>query len=290
MSQPSTFDQFKGTATYIASMALRDAVNVAIALERPLLIKGEPGTGKTLLAENIARGLAMPFIRWNVKSSSKAADGLYVYDTVQRLNDARFGDKDVADIRQYIRLGPLGRALAGADRVVLLIDEIDKADLEFPNDLLAELDEMRFTVTETGDEVVAKQRPVVCVTSNSEKELPDAFLRRCIFHYIAFPTTELMADIVRVHYPDIKQKLLDAVLARFYLLRGMEGLRKRPSTSELLDWIGALRCAGIGEDEIKGTLPFLGVLLKNERDLELAGGEDDRRGGGGRRGILSRLQ
>jgi MoxR-like ATPase len=290
MSQPSTFDQFKGTATYIASMALRDAVNVAIALERPLLIKGEPGTGKTLLAENIARGLAMPFIRWNVKSSSKAADGLYVYDTVQRLNDARFGDKDVADIRQYIRLGPLGRALAGADRVVLLIDEIDKADLEFPNDLLAELDEMRFTVTETGDEVVAKQRPVVCVTSNSEKELPDAFLRRCIFHYIAFPTTELMADIVRVHYPDIKQKLLDAVLARFYLLRGMEGLRKRPSTSELLDWIGALRCAGIGEDEIKGTLPFLGVLLKNERDLELAGGDDERRGGGGRRGILSRLQ
>lgn len=289
MNQPRSFNRFEGTATYIASAALRDAVNVAIALQRPLLIKGEPGTGKTLLAENIARGLGMPFIRWNVKSSSKAADGLYVYDTVQRLNDARFGDKDVSDIRQYIRFGPLGRALAGTDRVVLLIDEIDKADLEFPNDLLAELDEMRFTVTETGDEVVATQRPVVCITSNSEKELPDAFLRRCIFHYIAFPTTELMADIVRVHYPDIKQKLLDAVLARFYVLRSMEGLRKKPSTSELLDWIGALRCAGIGEDEIKTALPFLGVLLKNERDLELAGGADDQRGGG-RRGILSRFQ
>jgi MoxR-like ATPase len=291
MNQPRSFNQFQGTATYIASAALRDAVNVAVALQRPLLIKGEPGTGKTLLAENIARGLAMPFIRWNVKSSSKAADGLYIYDTVQRLNDARFGDKNVADIRQYIKLGPLGRALASPDRVVLLIDEIDKADLEFPNDLLAELDEMRFTVTETGDEVTATHRPVVCISSNSEKELPDAFLRRCVFHYIAFPTTELMADIVKVHYPDIKQKLLDAVLARFYLLRGMEGLRKRPSTSELLDWIGALRAAGIADDEIKTSLPFLGVLLKNERDLELAGGgDDDRKGGGGRRGIMSRFQ
>lgn len=288
MNQPTSFNQFQGTNTYIASLALRDSVNVSIALARPLLIKGEPGTGKTLLAENIARAIAMPYIRWNVKSTSKAAEGLYVYDTVQRLNDARFGDKDVSDIRQYIRLGPLGRALASDERIVLLIDEVDKADLEFPNDLLAELDEMRFVVVETGDEYVAKHRPVVCITSNSEKELPDAFLRRCIFHYIAFPTAELMVDIVKVHYPDIKQKLLDAVLARFYVLRELEGLRKKPSTSELLDWIGALRCAGIGEKELKTSLPFLGVLMKNERDLELV--EEEERRAGGRRGFLSRLQ
>lgn len=288
MNQPTSFNQFIGTNTYIASQALRDSVNVSIALERPLLIKGEPGTGKTLLAENIAHAIAMPYIRWNVKSTSKAADGLYVYDTVQRLNDARFGDKNVSDIRQYIRLGPLGRALSGDERVVLLIDEVDKADLEFPNDLLAELDEMRFVVVETSDEYVAKQRPVVCITSNSEKELPDAFLRRCIFHYIAFPTAELMVDIVKVHYPDIKQKLLDAVLARFYVLRELEGLRKKPSTSELLDWIGALRCAGMGEKELKSSLPFLGVLMKNERDLEVVGEAEGR--AGGRRGFLSRLQ
>lgn len=288
MNQPSSFNQFQGTNTYIASMALRDAVNVSIALARPLIIKGEPGTGKTMLAENISRSLSMPFIRWNVKSTSKAVDGLYVYDTVQRLNDARFGDKDVSDIRNYIKLGPLGRALASDERLVLLIDEIDKADLEFPNDLLAELDEMRFTVVETDEEYVAQHRPVVCITSNSEKELPDAFLRRCIFHYIDFPTAELMADIVKVHYPDIKQKLLDSVLARFYVLRGLEGLRKKPSTSELLDWIGALKCAGIGEKELKSSLPFVGVLLKNERDLELV--EDEDRRSGGRRGFLSRLQ
>jgi MoxR-like ATPase len=288
MTKQSAFNQFEGTSTYIASQALRDSVNVSIALARPLLIKGEPGTGKTLLAENIARAISMPYIRWNVKSTSKAADGLYVYDTVQRLNDARFGDHDVSDIRQYIRLGPLGRALASEERVVLLIDEVDKADLEFPNDLLAELDEMRFVVVETGDEYVAKNRPVVCITSNSEKELPDAFLRRCIFHYIAFPTAELMADIVRVHYPDIKQKLLDAVLARFYVLRELEGLRKKPSTSELLDWIGALRVAGMSEKELDRTLPFLGVLIKNERDLEIV--EEERKRGARRGGLLSRLQ
>lgn len=288
MGRPSSFDQFQGTETYIASQALRDAVNVSIALKRPLLIKGEPGTGKTLLAENIARSLEMPFIRWNVKSTSKAVDGLYVYDTVQRLNDARFGDHDVSDIRQYIRLGPMGQALAADTRTVLLIDEIDKADLEFPNDLLAELDEMRFVVTETGDEYSAKHRPVVCITSNSEKELPDAFLRRCIFHYIEFPSTELMAEIVRVHYPKIKTKLLDAVLARFYVLRTMDGLRKKPSTSELLDWIGALNASGISEKELKSSLPFIGVLIKNERDLEQIAGEE--RQSGGRRGFLSRLQ
>ena len=289
MSRAGTFNQFQGTDTYIASQALRDAVNVSVALERPLLIKGEPGTGKTLLADNIARSLQMPFIRWNVKSSSKASDGLYVYDTVQRLNDARFGDKDVSDIRHYIRLGPLGQALNSEQRTVLLIDEIDKADLEFPNDLLAELDEMRFTVVETNEEYTAVHRPVVCITSNSEKELPDAFLRRCIFHYIAFPTPELMADIVKVHYPDLERKLLDAVLARFYVLRELDGLRKPPSTSELLDWIGALLCAGVEPKSLKSSLPFLGVLIKNERDLEQVEGEE-RRGGGRRGGILSRLQ
>jgi MoxR-like ATPase len=288
MSRPQSFDQFQGTDTYIASSALRDAVNVAVALQRPLLIKGEPGTGKTLLAENVSKALELPFIRWNVKSTSKAADGLYVYDTVQRLNDARFGDQDVSDIRHYIKLGPLGQALARTERVVLLIDEIDKADLEFPNDLLAELDEMSFVVVETGEEYRATQRPVVIITSNSEKELPDAFLRRCVFHYIAFPTRELMADIVRVHYPDLKQRLLDAVLARFYLLRELDELRKKPSTSELLDWIGALLCSGINEKELQKALPFLGVLIKSEKDLEQV---EAQLSAPGRRGsILSRIQ
>src|SRR5438105_5388091 len=198
-----TFDQFRGTDTYIASEELRHAVNVAVALGRPLLVRGEPGTGKTLLAENLARSLGLPLIRWHVKSTTKAKDGLYVYDTVARLHDSRFGG-DVRDIAKYIKLGPLGEALAADSRGVLLIDEIDKADIEFPNDLLLELDAMRFRIDETGREVVAKERPVVVITSNNEKELPDAFLRRCVFHYIEFPSKELMAKIVRVHHPAVE--------------------------------------------------------------------------------------
>jgi MoxR-like ATPase len=262
------FDRFAGTARYITSPELRHAVNVAAAIRRPLLVKGEPGTGKTLLASAIAEDLGLPLISWNVKSTSKAIDGLYVYDTVQRLQDSRFGDRDVKDIRQYIRLGPLGRALTSGEPVVLLIDEIDKADLEFPNDLLQELDTMEFTVTETGDRHKAVHRPIVIITSNAEKELPDPFLRRCVFHYIQFPDEQLMADIVRVHYPDIAKKLLESCLAKFYWLRDVEGVRKRPSTSELIDWIGALVAAGIPADRVAKEIPFLGALVKKPEDLE----------------------
>ncbi len=224
----SQFDHFQGTDTYIASADLRHAVNVAIALQRPLLIRGEPGTGKTLLAENVAASLGLPLMTWHIKSTTKAQDGLYVYDTVARLHDSRFGDGDVKDISKYIQLGPLGRALSSSEKVVLLIDEIDKADIEFPNDLLLELDSMRFRVSETGEEIVAKERPFVLITSNNEKELPDAFLRRCIFHYIEFPTPELMARIVRVHHPDVADKVLDQCLDVFYGLRGVKRLRKPP--------------------------------------------------------------
>ncbi len=265
---PETFDKFQGTSQYIASRDLRDAVNVSIALRRPLLIKGEPGTGKTLLAVNIAESLQMPFFKWMVKSTSKAVDGLYVYDTVQRLNDSRFGDKDVSDINQYIGFGPLGRSFKSDERAVVLIDEIDKADLEFPNDLLAELDDMSFDIIETGEHVAAKHRPVVIITSNSEKELPDPFLRRCVFHYIEFPDQALMEQIVDVHYPDLKKALLQQTLARFYWLRSIEEFRKKPSTSELIDWIGVLLKAGISEKELRSEIPFLGVLLKKEQDLE----------------------
>jgi MoxR-like ATPase len=264
----SEFHKFTGTAGYIASESLVDAVNVAIALERPLLVRGEPGTGKTLLARHIAEALEMPIERWHVKSTSKAADGLYVYDTVQRLNDSRFGGGDVSDIRAYIKLGPVGRAFAAESRRVLLIDEIDKADLEFPNDLLHEIDEMRFTVSETGDEVAARERPVVIITSNNEKELPDAFLRRCVFHYIEFPRRELMKRIVAVHHPNLDAALLDQVLIKFYWLRDQPELRKKPSTSELIDWISALLRSGMTVEELEGHLPFIGTLLKTEQDAE----------------------
>ena len=263
------FDQFQGTASYIASDELRHAVNVAVALARPLLVRGEPGTGKTLLAENVARALGMPLLRWHVKSTTKARDGLYVYDTVARLHDSRFGDGDVKDIKRYIKLGPLGRALAASSRVVLLIDEIDKADVEFPNDLLQELDVMRFQIAETSEEIVARERPLVVITSNNEKELPDAFLRRCIFHYIEFPGHELMRRIVRLHHPDIEDRLLDQVIEVFYNLRGVPRLRKRPSTSELIDWIGALKKSGVDLKKIGGGIPFLGTLIKTEQDVEL---------------------
>ncbi len=262
------FDQFTGTDGYIVSPALVEAVNCSIALERPLLIKGEPGTGKTLLALHVSEGLGLPMESWHIKSTSKAAEGLYVYDTLQRLNDARFGEGDVANVRNYIKMGPLGRVFSAPNRQVLLIDEIDKADLEFPNDILRELDEMRFTVMETGDEVVARERPVVIITSNNEKELPDAFLRRCVFHYIEFPDVPLMRRIVDVHHPNLDAKLLDHVLIKFYWLRGQNELRKKPSTSELIDWIAALLRSGMDAKQIEDHIPFLGSLLKNEQDTD----------------------
>src|SRR5688572_18567906 len=273
----NAFRHFQGTKSYLTNDALESAVNCALALERPLLVKGEPGTGKTLLAEAIAEGLGMEIVRWHVKSTTRAQDGLYVYDTVQRLYDSRFGDGDVKDIRRYIKHGPLGKAFSSEKRVVLLIDEIDKADLEFPNDLLHELDRMRFFIPETGDEIVAKQRPVVVITSNNEKELPDAFLRRCVFHFIDFPSKELMRDIVEVHHPKLDEKLVEQAMQTFYQIREMRRLRKRPSTSELIDWISALKLSGVKSVKLEGNLPFLGTLLKKEQDLaayadQLAGG------------------
>lgn len=262
-------DYFNGTVDYVISPQLRDSVNVSISLGRPLLVKGEPGTGKTLLAHSIAKGLDKKLFIWNVKSTTRAREGLYIYDTIQRLNDARFGDRDISDIRNYIKLGKLGESFNSEEQVVLLIDEIDKAELEFPNDLLTEIDEMSFFIHETGDEIRAKQRPIVIITSNSEKELPDPFLRRCIFHYIDFPGEVLMEEIVRVHYPDIENNILAEALKKFYLIREYDMLRKKPSTSELIDWIQALIAGGISVKKIRDEMPFLGTLLKKKEDFTI---------------------
>lgn len=260
--------RYTGSADYIVSDELMNSVNIAIALQKPLLIKGEPGTGKTMLAQSIANSLGMELIIWNIKSTTKAQEGLYVYDTVQRLYDSQFGDQDVSDIKRYIKLGKLGEAFAADEQVVLLIDEIDKADMEFPNDLLWELDQMSFYIPETKETITAKQRPVVIITSNAEKELPDAFLRRCIFHYIAFPDPETMEKIVRVHHPKIEKKLLQQAMETFYAVRSIPNLQKLPSTSELIDWLQALVVGGISPNKIKQELPFLGVLLKKNEDLD----------------------
>jgi len=262
------FDQFKGSADYVTSEPLRNAVNVSIALGRPLLIRGEPGTGKTLLAHSIASGLGKKLITWNIKSTTKAQEGLYVYDTVQRLNDSRFGDKDISDIGQYIKKGKLGQAFSSPEQVVLLIDEVDKADIEFPNDLLNELDEMSYYIPETNETVTAIHRPITVITSNAEKELPDAFLRRCIFHYIEFPAPELMEEIVHVHFPDIRDNLLQEALRAFYSLREVEEFRKKPSTSELIDWIRALIIGNVPDKNISKEIPFAGTLLKKESDYD----------------------
>jgi MoxR-like ATPase len=261
---------YAGTSDYIAAPDLMQTVNVAVQLSRPLLIKGEPGTGKTMLAQSIARGLDLPLLIWNVKSTTKAQDGLYVYDTVQRLYDGQFGDSDVSDIAQYIKFGKLGEAFCSEERVVLLIDEIDKADLEFPNDLLWELDQMEFHIPETRQTIKAKHRPIVLITSNAEKELPDAFLRRCVFHYIEFPDKELMERIVRVHVPGLEQRLLDVATQAFYWLRDVPGLQKKPSTSELIDWVRALERGGVDHESITARLPFMGVLLKKDHDVDVA--------------------
>ncbi len=267
--------RFEGTKDYIATKDLRIAVNASISLERPLLVKGEPGTGKTVLAEEISKALDMPIITWHIKSTTKAQQGLYEYDAITRLRDSQLGDERVKDVKNYIKKGKLWDAFTANERPILLIDEIDKADIEFPNDLLQELDRMEFYVYETNETIVAEKRPVVIITSNNEKELPDAFLRRCFFHYIAFPNNETMKKIVDVHYPDIKSKLVSESLKVFYQLREVPGLKKKPSTSELLDWLKLLMNEDITpemlrEKNTKNLIPPLhGALLKNEQDVHL---------------------
>ena len=260
--------EFTGNNHYVVSEELMRSVNVAVALQKPLLIKGEPGTGKTMLAQAVSEAFGKRLIIWNIKSTTKAQDGLYVYDTVQRLYDSQFGGEGVDDIKKYIKFGKLGEAFCSDDQPVLLIDEIDKADLEFPNDLLWELDQMEFYIPETKETIRAKQRPIVVITSNAEKELPDAFLRRCIFHYIAFPDKDMMGRIVHAHFEDIEDKLLEQVLDTFYLIRNVQGIQKKPSTSEVLDWIQALMIGGIDVKKIRKELPFTGVLLKKNEDID----------------------
>jgi len=258
---------FSGTDQYVASGELMAAVNIAVTLEKPLLIKGEPGTGKTMLAQAVAQALGKELIIWNVKSTTKAQDGLYVYDVVQRLYDSQFGSHGVDDIARYIKLGKLGEAFSSQEQVVLLIDEIDKADLEFPNDLLWELDQMEFYIPETRETVRARRRPIVIITSNAEKELPDAFLRRCIFHYIDFPDQEQMERILRVHFDHLEEELLRQAMAAFYWLRELRGIDKKPSTSELVDWLRALVAGGVDPARVRREIPFAGVLLKKDKDL-----------------------
>ena len=266
--------QFKGTKNYIATEDLKMAVNAAITLEKPLLVKGEPGTGKTELAKQIASTLNLDILEWNIKSTTRAYQGLYEYDAVSRLRDSQLGDERVKEIQNYIKKGTIWPAFTSKKKVVLLIDEVDKADIEFPNDLLHELDKMQFHVYETGETVKAIQRPIVVITSNNEKELPDAFLRRCFFHYIRFPDKETLETIVKVHFPDIKTTLLQTALETFFNVRDVPGLKKKPSTSEILDWIKLLLAEDISSDDLrqnpKDMLPKLhGALLKNEQDVQL---------------------
>lgn len=260
---------FQGSSDYVASQELMTSVNIAIALQKPLLIKGEPGTGKTVLAEAISKALNKNLVIWNIKSTTKAQDGLYVYDVVQRLYDSQFAGSDgVDDIQKYVKMGKLGEAFSADEQVILLIDEIDKADLEFPNDLLWELDKMEFYIPETKETIKAKQRPIVIVTSNAEKELPDAFLRRCIFHFIDFPDETQMKDIINVHFDDIEETLLNQVLETFYYIRNLPSIQKKPSTSEVLDWIQALILSGMSAGDIDKKVPFAGVLLKKNEDID----------------------
>ncbi|MEP0202639.1 MAG: MoxR family ATPase [Halioglobus sp.] len=267
--------KFKGTERYVATDDLRMAVNAAVTLERPLLIKGEPGTGKTMLAEEVALGLDKRLIQWHIKSTTKAQQGLYEYDAVSRLRDSQLGDGKVHDIANYIKRGKLWEAFAADEQVVLLIDEVDKADIEFPNDLLVELDRMEFFVYETGETVKAKHRPIIIITSNNEKELPDAFLRRCFFHFINFPDRDTMREIIDVHYPNITQELVQEALEVFFDVRGIPGLKKKPSTSELIDWLKLLMADDIPDeilkerDPSKAIPPLYGALLKNEQDVHL---------------------